>query len=71
MIGSLNKVWPWKITLDTVVDRHGETIPLAQKSVLPSNFDGETHLTMAIVWSIVGLLAIVILERYSSKKKAS
>lgn len=71
MIGSLNKVWPWKITLETVVDRHGETIPLSQQSVLPNNFDGETHLTMAIVWAIAGLLAIVILERFSSKKEIS
>ena len=27
MLGSLNKVWPWKLTLETVVDRHGKVVP--------------------------------------------
>lgn len=67
MIGSLNKVWPWKLTLETTIDRHGETIPLVQQSVLPQNFDGETQLVMAIICAIVGFGAIVILEKFSNK----
>lgn len=67
MIGSLNKVWPWKLTLETTVDRHGETIPLVQQSVLPQNFDGETQLILAIICAIVGFSAIVILEKFSKK----
>lgn len=67
MIGSLNKVWPWKLTLETTVDRHGETIPLVQQSVLPQNFDGEPQLIMAIVWAVVGLGAIIVLEKFSNK----
>lgn len=34
MIGSLNKVWPWKETLETYVDRHGEVKPLFQVNIL-------------------------------------
>ncbi len=67
MIGSLNKVWPWKLTLETTVDRHGETIPLVQQSVLPQNFDGESLLIWAIVWAIIGFSAIVLLEKFSNK----
>ncbi len=67
MIGSLNKVWPWKLTVETTVDRHGETIPLVQQSVLPQNFDGESLLLWAIIWAVVGFGSIMILEKYSNK----
>lgn len=67
MIGSLNKVWPWKLTLETTINRHGETIPMVQQSVLPQNFDGETQLGMAIICAIVGFSAIVVLEKFSNK----
>lgn len=67
MIGSLNKVWPWKLTLETTVDRHGDTIPVVQQSVLPGQFDGETQLVMAIIWAVVGFSAILLLEKFSNK----
>ncbi len=68
MIGSLNKVWPWKITLETTVDRHGETIPLVQESVMPYNFEGEPQLMFSIGLAIVGFLVIWVLERSTSKQ---
>jgi putative membrane protein len=39
MIGSLNKVWPWKNTLETYKDRHGEFKPLVQENVLPGDYN--------------------------------
>ncbi|WP_202923344.1 DUF368 domain-containing protein [Pontibacter pudoricolor] len=38
MLGSLNKVWPWKQTLETYTDRHGEIKPLVQANVLPTDY---------------------------------
>jgi putative membrane protein len=38
MLGSLNKVWPWKQTLETYTDRHGELKPLVQANVLPTDY---------------------------------
>ena len=69
MIGSLNKVWPWKITLKTMIDRHGEEIPVQQKSVLPQYFDGDPQLWGAIGLAIVGFLLIWSLEKISVNKK--
>ncbi|MGB0389962.1 MAG: DUF368 domain-containing protein [Salibacteraceae bacterium] len=65
MIGSLNKVWPWKITLSTRVNSHGDVVPLLQESVLPGNFDNEPYLMIAIGLAVVGFVLIVLLDRFS------
>lgn len=68
MIGSLNKVWPWKETLETTTDRHGETIPLVQRSVMPRSFEGDPQLAWSIGLALVGFLVIWILERSTSRQ---
>ena len=30
MLGSINKIWPWKQTITTYIDRHGEEKPLLE-----------------------------------------
>lgn len=62
MLGSLNKVWPWKETLTTTVDRHGDTIPLTQRSVSPAQFDGAPEITTAVLAALLGLALILLLE---------
>lgn len=69
MIGSLNKVWPWRNTLTTTIDRHGEEIPVLQKSVLPQYFEHDPQLFLAILCCIIGLSLIFILQ-YGEKIKA-
>jgi len=70
MIGSLNKVWPWKITLETTIDRHGEIIPLIQKSVFPARFEGDPNLLWACVAALAGFVVIWILDRKSTLPEA-
>ena len=36
MLGSLNKVWPWKEVVETFVDSHGEVKPLIETNILPN-----------------------------------
>ncbi|QWG04011.1 DUF368 domain-containing protein [Flammeovirga yaeyamensis] len=67
MIGSLNKVWPWKQILKTYVDRHGETKPLIEKSILPQHFEGDNQLILAIVLAIVGFVLVYGIEKFASK----
>ena len=69
MIGSLNKIWPWKNILSTRIDRHGEEVPLLEKSVLPASFEGEPLVMYAIIFAIIGFLAIFLLERLAVRKK--
>ena len=68
MIGSLNKVWPWKIDLVTTIDRHGEVVPLQQQSVLPNDFPGEPQVIFATALAVVGFLLIWVLERSTKKE---
>lgn len=65
MIGSLNKVWPWKLTLTTRINSHGETIPVTQQSILPNDFAGESLILAAIGMAIVGFVLIYLLEKFS------
>lgn len=70
MIGSLNKIWPWKNTLSWTVDRHGEEIPLEQMNVLPANFeDGEPQVMYAVLLMLAGFALIFVLEQAAIKLK--
>ena len=66
MLGSLNKVWPWRNVLETRINSHGEEVPFRELSVLPSNFvGGEPYLLGALVLMVVGFLVVFLLERVS------
>ncbi|MCB0163250.1 MAG: DUF368 domain-containing protein [Anaerolineae bacterium] len=68
MIGSLRKIWPWKETLQTVIDRHGEAIPVVQVNVLPSAWTSEV--TLAIVLALIGFAIVFVLDYFASKAEA-
>ncbi len=68
MIGSLNKVWPWKETLSTRVNSHGVEVPFLQKSIMPWNFDADAQILLVIVLAIVGFMVIFLLDKFSNKK---
>lgn len=68
MIGSLNKIWPWKNTLTWNIDRHGEEIPGIQENVLPANFtESDPKVLSAILLAVAGFLLIFILENLAKK----
>lgn len=66
MVGSLNKVWPWKEVVETYTDSHGEIQPLVESNVLPTTFEqlsGQPALLAeAAGLCLVGFLAIYGLE---------
>jgi len=69
MIGSLNKVWPWKIVLESYMDRHGEMKPLIQKNVWPTEFQlvtGEDpYFLQAMLFFAVGMGLVILIEKIS------
>jgi putative membrane protein len=71
MLGSLNKVWPWKITLETVTDRHGKIIPLVQDNVLPHTFEVNTqepaYLVYSLLLMVLGITMVILLEHFGNK----
>ncbi|MCC8361439.1 DUF368 domain-containing protein [Salinimicrobium sediminilitoris] len=65
--GSLNKIWPWKLQLETV--RIGDKIiTLRDESVMPWNFEAEPHTLPAMVLMLAGFALILILEGLAEKK---
>lgn len=66
MVGSLNKVWPWKETVETYLDSHGVAQPLVQNNIAPGTFEQLTGqpslLVQAILLGIVGFLVIYGIE---------
>jgi putative membrane protein len=67
MLGSLNKVWPWKKILSTRIDSHGKEVAFMEKSILPQNFEGDNLLIVAICLMIAGFLTIFIVEKVGNK----
>jgi putative membrane protein len=68
IIGSLNKIWPWKETLTWRLNSHGIKVPFNQQSVTPFSFNGDAELSMAIVLAIVGFLLILLMEKLAVKR---
>ncbi len=68
VLGSLNKIWPWKKVLES--NTMGEKVViLKERSVLPANFEGEAQLTFALVLMVIGFLVILSLEKLANLKK--
>ena len=68
IIGSLNKIWPWKQTLTHRINSHGIEVPFKQQSVFPQNAEGDPQLLMAIVLALVGFGLILLLEKLAVQK---
>ena len=64
MLGSLNKVWPWKRVVEFYTDSHGVAKPLIEENILPNQYVVE-----AVVLMVVGFLLVYFLEKLSSKKQ--
>jgi putative membrane protein len=66
MIGSLNKVWPWKLATSVIQDSHGEIIVLAEKNVLPDVYRlsgaGEPMFAFSLLALVAGILILVVLN---------
>lgn len=67
IIGSLNKIWPWKKVLETKTFGD-KTIVVADKNVFPWAFEGDNQLMLAILLAIIGFSLIFMLEKAASKK---
>ena len=72
MIGSLNKVWPWKETLEFRTNSHGEEVPFLQSNISPAGFEdlyGEpSQLAVAIALCVAGFILVFVMEKLASSK---
>jgi putative membrane protein len=61
MIGSLNKIWPWKETLETIMVE-GELRPLVEKNIRPVIGDPDDRFWLALLLAAIGIGVILVIE---------
>jgi putative membrane protein len=71
MIGSLNKIWPWKRTLSTMTDRHGDIVPKLQENILPQSMEVDPQLSVAVICAIAGFFLIFLIEKIAAKQNTA
>jgi putative membrane protein len=75
MIGSLNKIWPWKKTLLWRENSEGLKIPVVTENVSPSVFEkldnamDDSMLVYAVCFAVIGFLVVFGLEYIGNKFK--
>jgi putative membrane protein len=62
MLGSLNKVWPWKEVVETYIDSHGEVKPLVESNIAPNE-----QILPAVLLMLFGFFLVYFLEKISAK----
>jgi len=75
MIGSLNKIWPWRNPIEWLRDDLGNIIlkdglpkkVLMEENVLPSAFDGDPLTLWVLICAVVGFAVVFLFEKVSHK----
>lgn len=68
MLGSLNKIWPWKETVESILI-HGESKALVEKNILPVLSDSNDHFIAGILFFLLGAATIVVIELVLGRSK--
>lgn len=67
MLGSLNKVWPWRNVLEYRENSEGLPVPFIEESVLPQAYDKDPMVAGAVLAALIGLSLVFVIE-YAGKK---
>jgi putative membrane protein len=73
MLGSLNKVWPWREVLEFVTNSKGEQVPAFDRSILPWHYLATTgkdpQVFQAILMMALGVFIVVLIEKIAVRLK--
>jgi len=83
MIGSLNKIWPWRVPTEFLRDTAGAIVMkddgitpkkiIMEDNVLPTAYETATQnssfLMLAILFMIIGFVSVFLLEKLGSNKE--
>jgi len=59
MFGSIRKLWPWKETILTRINSHGEVVPLVEKNILPQMMDGSVFFAIFLIALGIGIILFI------------
>lgn len=71
MIGSLNKVWPWKVPTQFRINSHGERVASLTENVLPGEYlkkIGDPNILLAVLFMALGVFIVVAIEKIANYK---
>jgi putative membrane protein len=73
MFGSLNKIWPWKEAVESVLNSKGELIPVKENSVLPGTYvettGADAMIPAALIMLVAGFSLIFIIDKIAGRMK--
>jgi putative membrane protein len=73
MLGSLNKVWPWREVLEYITNSEGQQVPVFDRSVLPWNYfeitGKDPQVFQAIMMMALGVFIVVLIEKIAARLK--
>jgi putative membrane protein len=73
MIGSLNKLWPWKEITSYHINSIGEQVPLTEKSISPAQYEiltgNDPMLLQIIICMLAGFLIIFLFDVFAARKE--
>jgi putative membrane protein len=71
MLGSLNKIWPWKKAISTRINSHGEEVPIQFENMLPSeyslHYNFDSAWLYAVTFAAIGFSVVYLLEFFGNK----
>ncbi len=75
MLGSINKIWPWKEVVSYRLSSSGEQKPFLTENIWPHHYQlttgEEAHFLIAILAFFVGVILVVGIERLAAYTKTS
>ena len=73
MIGSLNKIWPWKEVLEYRINSKGERVPFLEKNILPNEYiemtGNDPFVLQALLFFFLGIGLVVVIEKIAKMTK--
>jgi putative membrane protein len=69
MLGSLNKIWPWRNVVETRINSKGEEVPFIEHNVMPGAYDGDALVIGVVVTIIAGFVSVFVLSKYGKKSE--
>lgn len=75
MIGSLNKIWPWKIATSYRINSEGMQVPVTEKNIMPTQFmemtGNDPQVLYAVLLALVGIVLVIVIEKLGSRYAAA
>ena len=73
MFGSINKIWPWKTTVESMVKSDGSVVSVVEENILPATYTeltgASSQIIYAVIMFIVGLSIIFVIDSVARKIK--